>query len=65
MVSSKPLLEKFYLLILLFKNNMEPSTNVDQKLEGIDNFQAWKYRVVLILEENDLEYFCKRISPRT
>jgi hypothetical protein len=38
---------------------MEPSTNIDEKLEGVDNFQAWKYRVMLIIEENDLEDFIK------
>jgi hypothetical protein len=30
---------------------------LDEKLEGDDKFQAWKYRVMLILEENDLEGF--------
>jgi hypothetical protein len=30
---------------------------LDEKLEGVDNFRAWKYRVMLILEENDLEGF--------
>jgi hypothetical protein len=34
---------------------MAPST----KLEGVDNFQAWKYIVMLIIKENDLEYFVK------
>jgi len=33
------------------------STKLDEKLEGADNFRAWKYRVMLILEENDLENF--------
>jgi hypothetical protein len=33
------------------------STKLDEKLEGVDNFRAWKYRVMLILEENDLEGF--------
>jgi hypothetical protein len=42
---------------------MEPSTNLDEKLEGVDNFRAWKYRVILILEENDLEYFVKEEAP--
>jgi hypothetical protein len=36
---------------------MTISTKLDEKLEGADNFQAWKYRVMLILEENDLEGF--------
>ena len=29
------------------------------KIEGDDNFQAWKYRMLLILEENDLEIYVK------
>jgi hypothetical protein len=42
---------------------MEPSTKLDEKLEGADNFRAWKYRVMLILEENDLEDFVKEEVP--
>jgi hypothetical protein len=29
------------------------------KLEGVENFRAWKYRIGLILEENDLARFVK------
>ena len=36
---------------------MTLSTKLDEKLEGVDNFRAWKYRVMLILEEHDLEGF--------
>ena len=36
---------------------MTISTKLDEKFEGADNFRAWKYRVMLILEENDLEGF--------
>ena len=36
---------------------MTINTKLDEKLEGVDNFRAWKYRVMLILEENDLEGF--------
>jgi hypothetical protein len=36
---------------------MTSKTKLDEKLEGADNFRAWKYRVMLILEENDLEGF--------
>jgi hypothetical protein len=42
---------------------MAPSTKLDEKLEGADNFRAWKYRVMLILEENDLEDFVKEEVP--
>jgi hypothetical protein len=47
------------LIIFLFKGRMAPSTKLDEKLEGADNFRAWKYRVMLILEENDLENLVK------
>jgi hypothetical protein len=36
---------------------MTSNTKLDEKLEGVDNFRAWKYRVMLIIEENDLEGF--------
>jgi len=36
---------------------MTPSTKIDEKLEGADNLRVWRYRVKLILEENDLEGF--------
>ena len=36
-------------------------TKLDEKLQGSDNFQAWKYRV--ILEENDLEGFIEEDIP--
>jgi hypothetical protein len=42
---------------------MTSSTKLDEKLEGVDNFRAWKYRVMLILEENDLEGFVKEEVP--
>jgi hypothetical protein len=42
---------------------MAPSTKLDEKLEGANNFQAWKYRVMLILKENDLEDFVKEEVP--
>jgi hypothetical protein len=38
---------------------MSTSTKLVEKLEGIDNFCAWKYRIGLILIENDLERFIK------
>ena len=36
---------------------MTINTKLDEKLEGVDNFQAWKYRVKLVLKENDIEGF--------
>jgi hypothetical protein len=40
---------------------MSGSTKIFDKLEGVDNFRAWKYKISLILEENDLEIFIKRV----
>ena len=34
---------------------MAPSTKLKDNLEGIENFLAWKYRIGVILRENDLE----------
>jgi hypothetical protein len=34
-------------------------TKLVDKLEGVENFHAWKYRIALILEENDLVKFIK------
>ena len=42
---------------------MTINTKLDEKLEGADNFRAWKYRVILILEENDLEGFIEADIP--
>ena len=35
------------------------NTKFENKLEGDENFQAWKYRMLLILEEHDLENYVK------
>jgi hypothetical protein len=42
---------------------MSTSTKLVDKLEGVDNFHAWKYRIALILEENDLSRFVKKNVP--
>ena len=34
---------------------MSHHTKLDEKLEGADNFWAWKYRISLVLEENELD----------
>ena len=36
---------------------MTRNTKVDEKIEWVDNFRAWKYKILLILEENDLEKY--------
>ena len=38
---------------------MAPKTKLEDKLEGIENFQAYKYRIGLILRENDIEKYIK------
>ena len=43
---------------------MTIGTKLDEKLEGVDKFGAWKYRVMLILEENDLEGFIEEDIPK-
>jgi hypothetical protein len=42
---------------------MSASTKLVDKLEGVENFHAWKYRIALILEENDLAKFIKENVP--
>jgi hypothetical protein len=44
---------------------MSASTKLVDKLEGVDNFRAWKYRIALILDENDLSRFIKENVPKT
>ena len=38
---------------------MAPSTMIEDKLEGLENLMAWKYRISLILKENGLEKYIK------
>ena len=38
---------------------MKKNFKLDEKLEGDENFRAWKYRIMLILQENDLDGFLK------
>ena len=33
---------------------MSHYTKLDEKLEGVEKFRAWKYRISLVLEENEL-----------
>ena len=44
---------------------MYASTKLVDKLEGVENFRVWKYRIGLILEENDLARFIKEDVPRS
>jgi hypothetical protein len=38
---------------------MSAHVKLTDKLEVVENFHAWKYRIGLILEENDLARFIK------
>ena len=42
---------------------MSASVKLVDKLEGVENFRAWKYRIGLILEENDPARFVKEEVP--
>jgi hypothetical protein len=42
---------------------MSASVKLVDNLEGVENFRAWKYRIGLILEENDLARFVKEEVP--
>ena len=36
---------------------MSHHTKIDEKLEEADKFRAWKYRISLVLEENELDSY--------
>ena len=38
-------------------------TKLDEKLEGADNFRSWKYRISLVLEENELDSYIHEEVP--
>ena len=38
---------------------MTNNAKLDEKPEGAENLKAWKYRVILILEEHDVEGYIK------
>jgi hypothetical protein len=38
---------------------MSASVKLVDKLEGVENYRSWKYRIGLIIEENDLARFVK------
>ena len=42
---------------------MSHHTKIDEKLEGSDNFWAWKYRISLVLEENELDAYIHEEVP--
>ena len=42
---------------------MSHHTKLDENLEGADNFRAWKYRISLVLEENELDSYISEEVP--
>ena len=42
---------------------MNHHTQLDDKLGGANNFRAWKYRISLVLEENDLDKYISGEVP--
>ena len=42
---------------------MSHHTKLDENIEGDDNFQAWKYRISLVLEENELDSYINEEIP--
>ena len=42
---------------------MSHHTKLDEKLEGADKFLAWKYRITLVLEENELDSYINEEVP--
>ena len=42
---------------------MSHHTKLDEKLEGADNFRSWKYRISLVLEENELDTYISGEVP--
>ena len=42
---------------------MSHHTNLDKKIEGADKFQAWKYRISLVLEKNELDSYIHEEIP--
>ena len=50
---------------LRFSVNISHHTKLDEKLEGADNFRAWKYKISLVLDENELDFHISGEVPVT
>ena len=42
---------------------MSHHTKLDEKLEGVINFRAWKYRISLVLGKNELDTYISGEVP--
>ena len=38
---------------------MKKNTKIYKNIQGAENFRSWKYMIMLILQENDLDKFVK------
>ena len=48
---------------LRFSVKMSHHTNIDENIDGFYKFQAWKYRISLVLEENELDSYISGEVP--
>ena len=42
---------------------MSHHNNLDENIEGDDKFWAWKYRISLVVEENELDSYIHKEVP--
>ena len=42
---------------------MSHHTKLDENIEGFYNFRSWKYRISLVLEENELDSYISEEVP--
>ena len=42
---------------------MSHDTKLEENIEGDDNFRSWKYRISLVLEENELDSYTHEEVP--
>jgi hypothetical protein len=45
------------------RGTMVSTLRVEDKLKGATNFRAWKARILLLLEENDLKDYVEMVIP--
>jgi hypothetical protein len=50
---------QFWSYFCVVPGRMTIETKIDEKLDGADNFRAWRYKITLLLEEHDLDMFIK------
>ena len=48
---------QFWSYFCVVPGRMTTGTKIDGKLDGVDNFRAWRYIVTLLIEEHELYKF--------